>query len=143
MKLKDFLLSNHTLLAEHICIVLVFICLCGAFLSLCGASKSLIRQSKEQMMKNDYCPPPSYEIIVNNIEKLKVRLSEIEFAITNGTSDIRLYAQLISTNLVRIPCTCGYCRPSEGIAVPEHVNALGYDTVLQVSTNYLPIVRKP
>ena len=53
-----------------------------------------------------------------------------------------LFAVIVSTNLVRVPCTCGYCRPSEGIAVPEHVNALGYDTVLQVSTNYLPIVRK-
>jgi len=94
-------------------------------------------------MKKYDCPPPSYEIMVNNIAELKVRLSEIESAITNGTSDISLYAQLVSTNLVRKPCTCGYCRPSEGIAVPEHVNALGYDTVLQVSTNYLPIVRKP
>ena len=135
MKLKDSLRSTLSHLDELFCTALV--------LGICGVLLSLCLPSKEQMMKKYDCPPPSYEIMVNNIAELKVRLSEIESAITNGTSDISLYAQLVSTNLVRKPCTCGYCRPSEGIAVPEHVNALGYDTVLQVSTNYLPIVRKP
>ena len=136
MKLKDFLLSNHTLLAEHLCIALVFICLCGAFIS-------LIRQSKEQIMQKYDCPTPSCEIIVRNIEDLKARLPEIESAIKKGTSDISLYAQLVSTNLVRIPCTCGYCRPSEGIAVPEHINQIGYDLKVQVSTSYYPVVSLP
>ena len=50
------------------------------------------------------------------------------------------YAVLISTNLVRQNCSCGFCDPSRGIAVPEHINQLGYDLRLQVSTNYLPVV---
>ena len=133
MKLKDFLLSNHTLLAEHLCIALVFIGLCGALIS-------LIRPAKEQMMKKYNCPPLFYEIRGNNIAELKARLSEIESAITNGTSDISLYAQLVSTNLVRIPCACGYCRPSEGIVVPEHLNKIGYDLKVVVSTSYCPVV---
>lgn len=135
MKLKDLLRSTLSHLDELFCTALV--------LGICGVLLSLCLPSKDQIMQKYDCPPPSYEIIVNNIEELKARLSEIESALTNGTSDISLYAQLVSTNLVRIPCSCGYCRPSEGIAVPEHVNALGFDTILQVSTNYLPIVRKP
>lgn len=54
-----------------------------------------------------------------------------------------LYAQLISTNLVRIPCTCGYCRPSEGIVVPEHLNQIGYDLKVEISTSYYPVVSLP
>lgn len=52
-------------------------------------------------------------------------------------------AMLITTNLVHRPCTCGFCRLSEGIVVPEHVNAIGFDTFVEVSTNYLPIVEHP
>lgn len=54
-----------------------------------------------------------------------------------------LAAMLITTNLVHRPCSCGFCRPSEGIAVPEHINALGFDTFVEVSTNFLPIVKTP
>lgn len=50
------------------------------------------------------------------------------------------YAVLISTNLVPQNCPCGFCDPSRGIAVPEHINQLGYDLRIEVSTNYLPIV---
>lgn len=54
-----------------------------------------------------------------------------------------LSAVLIQTNLYHRPCPCGFCRPSEGIAVPEHINAIGYDLVYKVSTNYLPLVVIP
>lgn len=54
-----------------------------------------------------------------------------------------LAAMLITTNLIHRPCPCGFCRPSEGIAVPEHINALGFDTFVEVSTNFLPIVKTP
>ena len=75
----------------------------------------------------------------------------IELQLTNLTSKLEspihdtehLAAMLVSTNLVHRPCPCGFCRPSEGISVPEHINALGYDTVMQVSTNYLPVVIYP
>lgn len=50
------------------------------------------------------------------------------------------YAVLVSTNLVPQNCSCGTCDPSRGIAVPEHINAIGYDLRIEVSTNYLPIV---
>ena len=136
MKLKDSLRSTLSHLDELFCTALVL----GIF----GVLLSLFLPSKEQMMKKYDCPPPSYEIIVNNIEELKARLSEIESAITNGTSDLHpLYAQLVSTNLVRIPCTCGYCRPSEGIAVPEHINQIGYDLKVEISTSYYPVVSLP
>lgn len=75
----------------------------------------------------------------------------IELQLTNLASKLEspihgtehLAAMLVSTNLVHRPCPCGFCRPSEGISVPEHINALGYDIVMQVSTNYLPIVISP
>ena len=54
-----------------------------------------------------------------------------------------LAAMLITTNLVHRPCQCGFCRPSEGIAVLEHINAIGFDTFVEVSTNFLPIVKTP
>ena len=54
-----------------------------------------------------------------------------------------LSAVLIQTNLCYRPCPCGFCRPSEGIAVPEHINTIGYDLVYKVSTNYLPLVVTP
>lgn len=54
-----------------------------------------------------------------------------------------LAAMLITTNLVHRPCPCGFCRPSEGIVVPEHINAIGFDTFVEVSTNFLPIVKPP
>lgn len=50
------------------------------------------------------------------------------------------YAVLISTNLVSQPCSCGFCDPSRNIAVPEHINSIGHDLRIVVSTNYLPIV---
>lgn len=64
-------------------------------------------------------------------------------AVSSAPQSKRLYAQVISTNLVHVPCPCGFCRPSEGIAVPEHINQLGFDTKLVVSTSYYPIVILP
>lgn len=52
-------------------------------------------------------------------------------------------ALLVSSNLVYRPCPCGFCKPSEGIAVPEHIGVIGYDLVWSVSTNLLPIVSLP
>jgi hypothetical protein len=49
-------------------------------------------------------------------------------------------ARLVVTNLVHVPCRCGFCRPEEGVAVPEHLNRIGYDLAYEVSTNYLPVV---
>lgn len=61
-----------------------------------------------------------------------------------ATSISKTYAAMhITTNLVHRPCSCGFCRPSEGIAVPEHINALGFDTFVEVSTNFLQIVKTP
>ena len=53
-----------------------------------------------------------------------------------------LFAELVTTNLVSVPCNCGHCRPSEGIVIPEHIGVVGYDLKVVVSTQYLPIVRR-
>ena len=58
-------------------------------------------------------------------------------------ADSRLVAMLVTTNLVSVPCNCGFCRPEEGIAVLEHINRVGYDLKLEVNTNYLPVVELP
>lgn len=50
------------------------------------------------------------------------------------------YAEVVTTNLVRVPCACGFCRPAEGIVVPEHINQIGYDLKVVVSTSYCPVV---
>lgn len=52
-------------------------------------------------------------------------------------------AMLVTTNLVSVPCTCGYCRPAEGVRIPEHIGVVGYDLKVVVSTQYLPIVIRP
>lgn len=52
------------------------------------------------------------------------------------------FAVLVQTNLVRQNCPCGFCDPSRGIVVPEHINQIGFDLAVQVSTNYLPIISK-
>lgn len=52
------------------------------------------------------------------------------------------YAMLVTTNLVSVPCQCGFCHPEQGIVVPEHMNRIGYDMAVQVSTNYLPVIIK-
>ena len=49
-------------------------------------------------------------------------------------------AVYITTNLVNQECTCGWCDASRGIAIPEHMNRIGYDLRIEVVTNYLPIV---
>lgn len=51
-----------------------------------------------------------------------------------------LYAVHVSTNLVSVPCRCGYCDPSRGIRVPEHINQIGYDLKVVVSTSYYQVV---
>lgn len=58
-------------------------------------------------------------------------------------SPSNLYAEIISTNLVSVPCPCGFCKPDQGIAVPEHINQIGYDLKVVVSTSYYPIVIRP
>lgn len=54
-----------------------------------------------------------------------------------------LYAMLVTTNIVSQPCDCGWCRPEQGIRVPEHIGVIGYDLRIEVSTNYLPVVTLP
>ena len=58
-------------------------------------------------------------------------------------SPSNLYTEIISTNLVSVPCPCGFCKPDQGIAVPEHINQIGYDLKVVVSTSYYPIVIRP
>ena len=59
-------------------------------------------------------------------------------------------AVLITTNVVYVPCMggtpdgkCKWCRPEEGMRVPEHMNKIDYDLKIVVSTNYLPVILKP
>ena len=42
-------------------------------------------------------------------------------AVSTHISPSNLYTEIISTNLVSVPCPCGYCKPDLGIAVPEHL----------------------
>ena len=58
-----------------------------------------------------------------------------------------LVAVLITTNLVSHPCSggvpgekCKWCNPELGLAVPEHMNRIGYDMDWVVTTQYLPVV---
>lgn len=51
-------------------------------------------------------------------------------------------AVLVSTNIVPQACKCGFCRPEEGICVPEHIGSVGHDLRVEVTTNYLPIVTR-
>lgn len=65
--------------------------------------------------------------------------------ITNDSSGTfprakHLYAVLITTNIVSQPCNCGFCDNAHGIRVPEHINSIGHDLRIEVSTNYLPVV---
>lgn len=53
-----------------------------------------------------------------------------------------LVAILIMTNVVRVACPCGWCNDRLGIAIPEHINRIGYDLKEVVTTNYLPVVIK-
>lgn len=53
-----------------------------------------------------------------------------------------LAAVLVTTNLVPQACKCGFCRPEEGIYVPEHIGSVGHDLRVEVTTNYLPIVTR-
>lgn len=53
-----------------------------------------------------------------------------------------LYAMVVETRLEPCRCECGYCDPERGIAVPEHVNRVGYDLKEVTVTNYWPVVRK-
>lgn len=101
----------------------------------------IIKQSAD-FKRNQYdCPPPSYEIIINQIDSLQTQLRQIQATVSNSTDFT--FAEIVSTNLVHVPCTCGYCRPSEGIAVPEHINQIGYDLKVVVSTSYYPVVILP
>ena len=51
-----------------------------------------------------------------------------------------IYAVHVSTNLVSVPCKCGFCDPERGVRVPEHINQIGYDLKYEVSTSYYPVV---
>ena len=64
-------------------------------------------------------------------------------AVSNHISPTNLYTEIISTNLVSVPCPCGYCKPDQGIAVPEHINQIGFDLKVVVSTSYYPVVSLP
>jgi len=50
-----------------------------------------------------------------------------------------LVAILVMTNLVSVPCKCGWC-DKNGVRIAEHVNRIGYDLKREVTTNYLPVV---
>ena len=67
--------------------------------------------------------------------------SQINPQINRTTNN--LYAVHVSTNLVSTPCNCGYCDPSSGIRVPEHINQIGYDLKVVVSTSFYPVVILP
>ena len=77
-----------------------------------------------------------------------LRLSREQTRLYNNATDYpdhllaHSYAVLVSTNLVPQKCSCGVCDPSRNIAVPEHINSIGHDLRIEVSTNYLPIVHK-
>ena len=63
---------------------------------------------------------------------------------TNATPNTpSLFAVLVTTNLVSQPCPCGFCNPARGLRVPEHINQIGYDLRIEISTNYLPIIFLP
>ena len=49
-------------------------------------------------------------------------------------------AILVTTNVIPQDCPCGFCDPSQGITVPEHINRIGYDLRIEIVTNYLHIV---
>ena len=51
-----------------------------------------------------------------------------------------LYAVHVSTNLVSVPCKCGFCDTARGVRVREHINQIGYDLKYEVSTSYYPVV---
>ena len=59
---------------------------------------------------------------------------------TSRIKDTGLCAVLVTTNMVSVPCNCGFCRPEDGIRVPEHINRLGYDLELRIETNYLHVI---
>lgn len=77
------------------------------------------------------------------------RISQQQTRLFNSATDYpdhllaHSYAVLVSTNLVPQNCSCGFCDPSRGIAVPEHINSIGHDLRIEVSTNYLPVVYLP
>ena len=58
-------------------------------------------------------------------------------------------AVFVTTNLVSVPCmggnengVCQWCNSEIGMRIPEHMNRIGYDLKVVVSTNYLPIVKR-
>ena len=53
---------------------------------------------------------------------------------------LKPYALLITTNLTRRPCPCGFCDPSRSVAVPEHINSIGHDLTYSVTTQFLPVI---
>ena len=75
------------------------------------------------------------------IADLQSRIRAIENVISN--SNDYLLAEIVSTNLVSVPCKCGFCRPNEGIRVPEHINQIGYDLEYQITTSRYPVVSNP
>ena len=87
----------------------------------------------------------------SEIADLQARIKAIETVITckptgfsrgylTSNSNDYLLVEVVTTNLVSVPCKCGYCRPEEGIRVPEHINQLGYDLELRIETNYLHVI---
>lgn len=77
----------------------------------------------------------------SEIADLQARIKTIENVISN--SNDYLLVEVVTTNLVSVPCKCGYCRPNEGIRVPEHINQIGYDLEYQITTSRYPVVSNP
>ena len=77
----------------------------------------------------------------SEIADLQARIKTIENVISN--SNDYLLVEVVTTNLVSVPCKCGYCRPNEGIRVPEHINQIGYDLEYQITTSRYPVVSSP
>ena len=87
---------------------------------------------------------PSTSHIENSsqeIAALQSRIRAIENVISN--SNDYLLVEVVTTNLVSVPCKCGFCRPNEGIRVPEHINQIGYDLEYQITTSRYPVVSNP
>ena len=79
---------------------------------------------------------------------LSIKTAQQQIRLFNSATDYpdyllsHSYAVLVSTNLVPQNCPCGFCDPSRNTAVPEHINSIGHDLRLEVSTNYLPVIYK-
>ena len=101
----------------------------------------------------DYTPSDSIPADYTNLVTLSYNITNSisDFIYTTNNTYVQSvtyirckpHALLITTNLTRRPCTCGFCDPSRSVAVPEHINSIGHDLTYSVSTQYLPIIYLP